>query len=181
MNRPLVTLVAVVAVTLVIRAWWRGGAEQRAQAAEAAAKLREGVLSRAMLSGLPPVAPGTVRGAVMDWNLGGGLATLVAIEDGTVSLYLNPGGGIIGAGTHANVAQAATVFRDAALRRRDAFKATDSFPPPGKDAMIFYLLTDSATLTSGEVSVADLQRGDHPLASLGKTSQDLLTAVRRAK
>src|SRR5215468_5447884 len=105
MNRPLIALAAVVVVTLAVRGWWRGGAEQRAQAAEAAAKLREGVLSRAMLSGLPPGTPGGIRGAVMDWNLGGGLATLVAIEDGTVSLYLNPGGGIIGAGTHASVAQ----------------------------------------------------------------------------
>jgi len=36
--------------------------------------------------GQMPVATGEIRGVVMDWNLGDGLATLVAIDDGAVRL-----------------------------------------------------------------------------------------------
>src|SRR2546430_10376917 len=50
---------------------------------------------------LPIWKPGTPRCVLMDWNVGGSVATLVAFDDGTVSLYLSSGGGIIGAGAHA--------------------------------------------------------------------------------
>ena len=68
--------------------WGRRNANsgKRAQAAAAANGLREGVLSRQMLAGLPAAEPGAIRGVVMDWNLGDGLATLVVIDDGAVSL-----------------------------------------------------------------------------------------------
>src|SRR5215470_15513375 len=95
--------ILTLALILVVAAWlrtlpaWR---EQRARTAEAAAALRLQVLSRAILGRTPPDGSDQVRGAVMDWGHGGGLATLVALDDDTVSLYLNPGGGIIGAGSH---------------------------------------------------------------------------------
>lgn len=117
----------------------------------------------------------------MDWNTSGGLATLVAIDDGSVSLYLNPGGGVIGAGTHANVANAASVFRDAATVQRKLFRETTAFPAPGPDSVVFYLLTDSATLTSGPIAVSDIQSTSHPFAAVGAASQALLAEVRQAK
>jgi hypothetical protein len=179
MIRVLVILAIVVAVTLLLRPRWRAFGERRARAAAAAAALREEVLSRRFISALPPGAPGAVRGAVMDWGVGDGLATLVALEDGTVSLYLNPGGGIIGAGTHPNVAQAAKAFRAEAANARTAFTAADTFPRPGPDSYTFYLLTDSATLRAGPVSVGAVRGTSHPLAAVAGAAQALMTEVRR--
>lgn len=116
----------------------------------------------------------------MDWNLGAGLATLVAIDDGTVSLYLNPGGGVIGAGANAKVASAATKFRDEGNRQRTAFADSETFPEPGTGTVVYYLLTDTETLTSGPIPVADIQQRTHRLATLGAASQALLSEVRLA-
>jgi hypothetical protein len=181
MTRYILGLIALLVGIWVVRGRRSPQAEERVRGAAAARALRDGVLSRQMLAGLPTAAPGTIRGAVMDWNLGDGLATLVAIEDGAVSLYLNPGGGIIGAGTHTNVASAAEAFRNAAARQRTAFSERATLPAPGPDSVVFYLLTDSATLSSGSVAVADVQQGTHPLAALATASQALFAEVRRAK
>jgi hypothetical protein len=157
----------------------RKSKSQRANAADQAAALREGVLSRRMLQGLPPSAPDAIRGVVMDWNVSGAIATLVAIDDGSVSLYLNPGGGIIGAGTHAPVASAAVTFRNEGTRQRASFRSTSAYPPPVPDAVTFYLLTDSATLTSQSFSTDALQQPEHPFAMLGATAQALIAEVRQ--
>lgn len=146
---------------------------------EAVSVLREEVLSRRLMAALPPGAPGAVRGTVMDWGVSGGLVTLVALDDGTVSLYLNPGGGTIGAGRHAKVARAARAFRTEAEKARSAFVVAEAFPPPGADSVAFYLLTDSATLRAGPVSTAAVQVTGHPLAGAGEAAQALLTELQR--
>src|SRR4029077_10438111 len=49
--------------------------------------------------GLPtPAKPTQPWAALMDWSLGSGTATVVAISDGTASVYLSSGGGSIGGG-----------------------------------------------------------------------------------
>lgn len=48
----------------------------------------------------------TVFGVVMDTTYESGTATLVALADGTVSLYMSSGSGIIGGGGHAQIAAA---------------------------------------------------------------------------
>jgi hypothetical protein len=181
MARLILIVAALVVLALLLGRRLRGSGEQRARVAEAAAALREQVLGGRMLAALPAREPGAVRGAVMDWGIGAGLATLVAIDDGTVSLYLNPGGGTIGAGTHPSVAQAAAAFRAEAERARGAFSPAQSHPAPGPDSVVFYLLTDSATLATTAVSMDALQGTNHPLASLGAAAQAVLTEVRRAR
>src|SRR5215470_17118778 len=47
-----------------------------------------------------------VWGVVMETGYPEGVATLVSLADGTTSLYLEGGGGIIGGGAHDNVANA---------------------------------------------------------------------------
>lgn len=117
----------------------------------------------------------------MDWNIGAGLATLIAIDDGTVSMYLNPGGGIIGAGTRPDVAQIAERFRAEASRQRHLFRPSVDYPPPGADSVTFFLLTDSQTLTSGAIASRDLRQPTHALSALGTLAQQLLSAVRNAR
>jgi len=144
-----------------------------------AATLRNGVLTRQMIAGLPK-KPGAIRGVVMDWGLGGGLATMIAIDDGTVSLYLNPGGGMIGAGPKPNVAAAATRFRAEAERVRDQFTPRTSFPPPAEDSVVFYLLTDDATLVSPSIDWKTRAGSSSPLAPLNEAAQELMTQIRKA-
>ena len=180
MTRFILGIIVLVGGVWLVWGRRRPDPNKRAQAAAAASGLREGVLSRQMLSGLSPSEPGSIRGVVMDWNLGSGLATLVAIDDGTVSLYLNPGGGIIGAGSHAKVATAARAFRAEALRVQSTFHGSASFPPPEAKAVVFYVLTDSATLSSGSVPASEVQNPEHPLAALGAAAQALLAEVRTA-
>jgi len=181
MLRVTVVVAVVVVLALLLRPKFRAWGEGRARAAEAAAALRDAVLSRRMLASLPAKESGALRGAAMDWNVGAGLATLVAIDDGTVSLYLNPGGGTIGAGTHANVARAGAAFREEAAKARGAFSPVQTYPAPGADSVVFYLLTESATLATAPIRMQELQRAEHPLAGLGTAAQALLTEVRRAR
>lgn len=48
-----------------------------------------------------------VFGVIMDTTFASGTVTLVALADGTASLYASTGGGVIGGGAHERVAVAA--------------------------------------------------------------------------
>src|SRR5688572_16293166 len=62
--------------------------------------------------------------AAMELDLAGGTATIVAIADGTVSMYLSSGGGVIGAGEHAAVRIAADHFRTVVAESRDLIQVS---------------------------------------------------------
>src|SRR5438045_1141790 len=63
--------------------------------------------------GLHPGAD-EVFGVVCDMDIGGDVATVVCMADHTVSMYTSTGGGVIGAGSHENVWQAAETLLAAA-------------------------------------------------------------------
>jgi len=48
-----------------------------------------------------------VYGVVIDWEMRGYIATIVAFKTGDASLYLSSGGGVIGGGQHSNINKAA--------------------------------------------------------------------------
>jgi hypothetical protein len=177
----LLAAAAAALLGLLLLARHQAKTRSHAHAADKARTLREGLLTRRMIKGLPPAAPDAIRGVAMDWNVAGTIATLVAIDDGAVSLYLDPGGGIIGAGEHAHVREVATAFREEAARQRARFHRTESFDPPPPGAMTFYVLTVSETLTSGSMTEADIQQPGHPLSALGGAAQALITEVRQVR
>jgi hypothetical protein len=45
---------------------------------------------------------------------------------------------------------------------------------------VFYVVTDSATLSSGPIGNADLRRADHSLSDMARMAQDVITQVRKA-
>src|SRR5436309_15274345 len=102
--------VAVILAVLFLPQWLRSRGRGLDQAAHASAVLRENILTRQFIAQFPPGKPGAPRCVLLGWNVGGSVATLVAFDDGTVSLQLRSGGGLIGAGAHANVARAAVPF-----------------------------------------------------------------------
>jgi len=63
----------------------------------------------------PPPEHSDVSGVVVDIPAdGGGFATLIAMSEGTTSLYLSTGGGVIGAGQHPSVGAANRELRQTA-------------------------------------------------------------------
>jgi hypothetical protein len=82
-----------------------------------------------------------VFGVVMDTTYPNGIATLVALADGTTSLYTNTGFGVIGGGSHANVVRAGRALLRAAEEHWARFVADDSDDPPPEGRVTLRLLT----------------------------------------
>jgi len=78
-----------------------------------------------------------------------GTATLIALADGTTSLYLSTGGGVVGGHVHQDVRQANAEFVETANQFCSHLELTDSFPLAAEGYTIFYVLTDSGVLTGG--------------------------------
>jgi hypothetical protein len=115
--------------------------------------------------------------ALMEIGLLKGMASIVAIADGTVSMYVSTGGGVIGAGEHASVRAVAERFRTVAAESLGQLRPTDDFPLPAAGEVRFQVRTMDGDY-SAVVSEAELQAGRNPLAALYRAGQDLLTEIR---
>ena len=172
-------VVAILVLAAGLFVWKRPSAEQREQAAAAARGLRNAVLSRELLK-MAGSKPG-IRAVVYDWHFGAGTASLVAFDDGSTSLYLIPGGGFIGAGVHENVRRAAEAFRNEAAKVVGQFHVVTEYPLPASGYSAFYVVTDSSTLSSGELRTSDLNVQGHPLAALDRLGQEVIAEVRKSR
>ena len=118
----------------------------------------------------------------MDWQLDKSqLATLVAYDDGTTSLYFSSGGGRIGAGSLASVQMAAERFREGFAEVDAFFHAVEQWPPPSRGSCVFYAVDRQLTRATAHVAGAKIRSRDHPLHGLATRAQDLITAIRKAK
>jgi hypothetical protein len=123
----------------------------------------------------PPEAP--VWGVLMETGYPGATATLLALGDGTTSLYLSTGGGVIGGHAHQNVREANAEFVETANRYYEHMTPTDSFPLPAEGHTHFYALTDSGVL-SGVGRDEDLGFGRHRLSLLFHAGHQVITQLR---
>jgi hypothetical protein len=117
--------------------------------------------------------------AVMELGWSDATVTILAVADGSVSMYLSTGGGVIGAGEHAAVRAQAERFRTVAAESRGLLQATDDFPLPDPGEVRFQVRTDDGAYSGGAPEAA-LRTGRHPLAPLFAAGQDLLTEIRLA-
>lgn len=118
--------------------------------------------------------------AVMEWNLGEAVATIVAVSDGTVSMYLSSGGGTIGAGEHPGPRAAGEKMIAAARAAADRLASATTLAPPGPGETAFHLRTASG-LRSAIVAAEEFDAGPsgpHPLTSFFGAAQDVITALR---
>jgi hypothetical protein len=115
--------------------------------------------------------------AAMEMGTADAVATIVAIADGSVSMYLSSGGGVIGAGEHAAVRAAADRFRSVAADSRGLLQRTEDFPPPETGQVRFHVRTSDGSYSGGTAQAA-LGAGRHPLLPLFAAGQDLLTEIR---
>lgn len=119
----------------------------------------------------------TVYGVVVDWPLGDQVVTVLAMRDGTASLYTTSTFGIIGGGGHATVREAASRLVRSAEHYVKAAQPVDSHPCPPEGTAYYYLLTYSGVRRlSGDL--AAIEQGADPTADLFFAAQDEITELR---
>lgn len=177
-------IVLAVSGALLFSRWGRAQA-QSPIAAKPPAEIFEGLRNQALgwtrqkLTALPaPAAPGQAWGILMDWVVTNGTATIVALSDGTASIYLSSGGGFLGGGGHESVRIAAKKMVSAAIQCQQQAHPTSTYPLPERGTVNFYFLTDAGVLTAS-ASETDLKGRRSPLAALGEAGQDVIAQYRR--
>lgn len=118
-----------------------------------------------------------VWGVVMETGYPEAVASLVALADGTVSLYFSNGGGIIGLGPHAGPHRAAQSLLAAAQQFAKQVQAIKSHPLPKPSHTRFYLLTGNGVLTA-EAKEDELGNNRHPLSPLFHKGHELIAEIR---
>ena len=155
---------------------------QEQKGAEEAGKELRGMILRASPESLgfkPDTAFPKVYGLLMDWNIGDRTASILAMKDGTASLYTTSSFGIIGGQGNERVRVAAG--RCARLAGAYYYKgrSTSDFPYPAPGQVYFYLLTFEGV----RVCIADermLKKGKDPYSPLFDAAQVVLTELRRS-
>ncbi|MBS1723316.1 MAG: hypothetical protein JSS66_10225 [Armatimonadetes bacterium] len=116
-----------------------------------------------------------VWSVVLEWNLDGTTVTLLSLVDGTTSLYWGEGGGIIGAGEHETVRQAARAWIGAAEECVETIPVGGSRDAgPGE-----FRVTIKAYDGDHSLSDASPDAGSYRTSHiLFQQAQDVMTAVR---
>lgn len=117
-----------------------------------------------------------VWAVLMEMGLDTGTASLVAVADGTTSLYLSTGGGVIGGGGHQAVRRASEAFLDAAEAHLDRLQAIAEAPLPQTGAIRFHALTFDS-LRSAEAQESELVDGRSELTPLFHAGDEVLTQL----
>ena len=123
---------------------------------------------------------GSMWGVVMETGIDGGFYTLVALADGTTSLYFSYGGGIIGAGEHESVRAASREFLTTANRFVSAAAPATGTAPPAGGATQFFLLTFEG-LRSYSAPEIELGEERDPLAPLFHSGHAVISQLRLAQ
>lgn len=123
-----------------------------------------------------PALPNVCTG-IMELGFEGGAATMVAVADGTASLYFSDGGGIIGAGRHESVRRAAERFLASAERSLGAMAPATDRASPAEGHARFFVRTYIG-LMSADAPGEELATGSHPLSALFFQGRDLVSAIR---
>jgi hypothetical protein len=123
----------------------------------------------------PPDAP--VWGLLMEMGFPNGSATLLAMADGTTSLYYSSGGGVIGGHGHEAVRRANAALLAETSRQVAHLRPTSTYPLPTVGTTSFYARTDSGVL-AGSGADEDLGQGRHDLSPLFLAGHAVLTELR---
>jgi hypothetical protein len=121
-----------------------------------------------------------VYSLIMETGYEEGVASLVAMGDGSASIYFSNGGGIIGIGESANAKiTCLDLIADSSNYIKYANK-TESTPLPRRGETIFYFLTQSGVLQYNEQEET-LGNNRSPLSNLFYAAHQLITEARKAK
>lgn len=120
-----------------------------------------------------------VWGAILELGYPTGIATLMSLAEGTTSLYFSNGGGVIGAGEHPSVREAAERFLDTVEAHLAEFLPVDETPTPRIGRVSIYVRTFDGTL-GAEAWDDELGRDQHPLSPVFQSAHAVLTAIRES-
>jgi hypothetical protein len=124
-----------------------------------------------------PFAGAPILALLMETGYPEAVATLVGVADGTTSLYFSNGGGFIGAGTHAAVAEANRRWLDAGGTFLP--ELTELADPPLPDvAMTQFVAVTPDALRGAVAAEEELGEGRHRLSPLFYAAQDVITQIR---
>ncbi len=119
-----------------------------------------------------------VYSAVMDWDMGSDIVTLVTQLTGDVSMYVKSGGGIIGAGKYPEVSAAAQNFtRNAQTFLEFVTPANETTLPP-KNCVQFFLLTNKGKFHATEL-YSNIENGTSRWAGLFNEANSLMSIMRK--
>ncbi len=113
----------------------------------------------------------------MDWGMGSDTVTVVALSDGSASIYLSSGGGSLGGIGQEPIRNAAKKAVTLAGEVQSQMKEVKAFPLPATGQVQFYALTD-AGVYSASASESDLSTGRSQLSKLGDGMQGVITEYR---
>lgn len=114
---------------------------------------------------------------LMETGLEEACYTLVAVADGSVSLYFSNGGGIMGAGQHPPCAAVAQEFLQCSREFDQLMTRADEYPLPLPGTSRFYVVRQRDVLTA-EFPEADLGNHRVPLSPLFHKGHELITMIR---
>jgi hypothetical protein len=123
------------------------------------------------------VEEGEAYGLVVDMGYQNAVVTVVAMGEGTASLYFSSGGGIIGSGQHARVRDKVLELVHFAGRFTHLMLDATSFQLPQVGRVRLYVLTGAGPVVA-ESSEVHLTNPESPLHPLYMALQDLITEIR---
>ncbi len=128
--------------------------------------------------GLAPTSNRTEPwGVVMDWGVPNGTATVMALSDGSASIYLSSGGGYLGGQKEESVRNAALQAVMTAAKFQPQMRPSADYVLPATGEVIFYALTDAGVFTTSAKEI-EMRDPAHPLAGLGSAMQNVVTQYR---
>jgi hypothetical protein len=113
---------------------------------------------------------------LLETDLGRASYTLVAAGDGGTSMYFSNGGGLMGAGEHATVREAATNFLHLAMEYLPHFKNTQSRSLPTNMKSKFYIIVKGAIFVSADFDETEIETST--LKPLYAQAQEVITQIR---
>ena len=126
------------------------------------------------------VLPEGVWGVVMDTRYPEGLASVVALADGSASLYLGLGSGVIGGHAHERVRAAAKAAVAKASTQIGTLSATTNLEPPTLGRTKVFVLTSHGVYASDSIPEEMLGNGEHALSPVFYSVQSVITELRLA-
>ena len=119
-----------------------------------------------------------VWAALMEIGMNGSYATVVSLVDGSTSLYLGSGGGVIGAAEQEAVRRASMGFLEAVEKDLDLFEPTHPLPLPAQGEVRFNTRTYEGDLSTAGSEQAIWQDEAHRLRAMYAAGQDVITELR---
>jgi hypothetical protein len=154
--------------------------EEKSTPAEVAAGLREQAFAvqPEQVGARQMAGQNSAWGVFMETGYAKAVASLVTFIDGTTSMYFSNGGGVIGAGQHAQVREASKALLDSANAYLREFNPVAEHPLPSVGSVRFYART-FAGLQSIEAPEIELGEGRHRLSPLFYAGHRVIASLRQ--